>query len=53
MVNTDKFNWEVSELRWFTIEEIIATNLHFGLKSLLENVNPLHSVPMIANPPLT
>ena len=52
MVKLDKFNWEVSELRWFTIEEIDQLpNLHFGLKSLLENVNPLHSVPMMVNPP--
>jgi hypothetical protein len=52
MVKLDKFNWEVSELRWFTMEEVNQLpNLHFGLKSLLDNANPLYSIPIMANPP--
>ena len=54
MVKLDQFNWEVSELKWFTMEEIKQLpNLHFGLRSLLDNANPLYSIPIMANPHYT
>ena len=32
----NQFNWEISELRWFTLDEVLALpNLHFGISELL------------------
>ena len=32
----NQFNWEVSELRWFTLDEVMALpNLHFGVSALM------------------
>ena len=42
MVNSEsqialnQFNWEISELRWFTLDEVLSlSNLHFGISELL------------------
>jgi 8-oxo-dGTP pyrophosphatase MutT (NUDIX family)/2-hydroxychromene-2-carboxylate isomerase len=42
MVNSEsqialnQFNWEISELRWFTLDEVLALpNLHFGISELM------------------
>ena len=35
-VPLNRFNWEVSELRWFTLDEVMAlSNLHFGVSALM------------------
>ena len=35
-VPLNQFNWEVSELRWFTLDEVMAlSNLHFGVSALM------------------
>ena len=35
-ISLDNFNWEISELRWFTVEEVKAlSNLHFGVSELM------------------
>ena len=35
-VPLNQFNWEVSELQWFTLDEVMALpNLHFGVSALL------------------
>ena len=35
-VPLNRFNWEVSELRWFTLDEVMSlSNLHFGVSALM------------------
>ena len=32
----NQFNWEISELRWFTLDEVLSLpNLHFGISELM------------------
>jgi guanylate kinase len=49
-IKLNQYNWEVAELRWFTIEEVKnLPNLHFGVQSMLDDIEKYTS-PIIANP---